>query len=293
MTGNFKVYPASKDVINDYVLPRSERVRKFVGKMDAELYWAAGRPEGAGIYVGELDGELITCIAMIQHNESYGWVGLYYCEENHRGKGFAFKTWQTSRAAIKQKANIGLYAMPSASHLYERSGFERTWGATVYGFRVSSIIEVYRKISVADISTKPATEVDFAKLRLYTEDVIGIKFAQVGLLEKCITLQTHAAEVAVSRSGNIVGFAVIRECHNSEEKGYHLAPLLADTVDIARLLLLQLAKKVDFSQKFITLVLDEINHNANKIADEINGEKIVDLTRMYTGGDLPIKKEKY
>jgi hypothetical protein len=76
-TGDFKVYSASKDVVKDYVVAYAERMKGFIGKMDAELYWAAGTPEGAGIYVGELEGELITGIAMIQHNESYSWVGLY------------------------------------------------------------------------------------------------------------------------------------------------------------------------------------------------------------------------
>jgi ribosomal-protein-alanine N-acetyltransferase len=289
---NFKVSLASKDVMREYVMACTQKISGSIGKMDSELFWAAG-PEGAGVYVGELDGELVTGIAMIQHNESYCWVGSYYCEEHHRGNGFAFKTWQMSRAVINQKANIGLDAAPSGVQLYEKSGFKRVWDLTFCSFHVSSIIEVYRNTSLADISTKPATEVDFAELQLYTEDVIGIKFAQAGLLEKYITLPTHVAVVAVSRSGNIVGLAVIRECHNSEKQGYRLAPLLADTGDIARLLLLQLAKKVDLSQKFNICVLDEINPEAERIADEMKGEKITDLVRMYTGEDPPIKKEKY
>jgi hypothetical protein len=180
----------------------------------------------------------------------------------------------------------------SAACLFEKSGFKRAYNVTFYGFRVSSIIEVYHNISVANISTKPATEVDFTKLRLYIEDVIGIKFTQAGLLEKYVTLPTHIAVVAVSESGTIMGFAVIRECRNSEEQGYHLAPVLADTGNIARLLLLQLAKKVDKNQKFRSVVLDETNSEAKTIADEVKGEKIEDFVCMYAGEELPIKKGK-
>jgi GNAT superfamily N-acetyltransferase len=261
-SGNFKVSPASKDVIKDYVVPYTETMVGSIGKMDEELYWAAG----PGIYVGELEGELISGVAMIQHSEAYGFASLYYCEDDHRGKGFGFKTWQTSRAAIDQKVNIGLDAVLSAVHIYERSGFKRAWDVGFYYLHVSSIIEAYRNLSVANISTKPATAVDFAELRLYTEDVIGINFAQAGLLEKYVTLPTHVAVVAVSESGKIVGFAVIRECRNNGE--HRLAPLLADMGDIARLLLLQLAKTVDSSQKFSVAVLDEVNPEAKKITEE-------------------------
>jgi GNAT superfamily N-acetyltransferase len=285
--GNFRVSLASKDVIKDYVLPYSEKMIGSIGKMDEELFWAAG----PGIYVGELEGELITGISMIQHSEAYGYASLYYCEDDHRGKGFGLKTWQTSRAAIDQKVNLGLDAVPSVVHIYERSGFKRAWNMGFSNFRVSSVIEAYRNLSVANISTKPATAVNFAELRLYTEDVIGINFTQAGLLEKYVTLPTHVAVVAVSESGKIVGFAVMRECRNNGE--HRLAPLLADTGDIARLLLLQLAKNVDQSQKFNGYMMEEINPEAKKIAEEIKGEKITDLIRMYTGEDPPIRKEKY
>lgn len=282
----------SRDELREYVMVYTEKMIGSVGKMDEELNWAAG-PKGAGFFVGELDGERITGIVMMQHSDSYGWVALYYCEEKYRGKGFAFKTWKTARAAIDPRVNLGLDAVPSAAHLYERTGFKRAWALSFYNFNVSAILEAYNSMTTDGISTKLATQIDFTELRLYTEDVLGITFAQAGLLEKYITLPTHTAVVAVSGSGNVVGFAAIRECVNCEEKGYRLAPVLADTGGIARLLLLELAKTVHLNQKFCIVVLHGINPEAKKIVDEVKGEKIVDLVRMYTGGEQPIKKEKY
>ena len=261
--------------------------------MDDELNWAAG-PEGAGVYVGELNGENITGVAMIQHNDNYGWVGLYFCEEEHRGKGYAFKTWKTARAAIDPKVNLGLDAVVSAAPLYEREGFKRAWKLSFYNFSVSSILEAYSNMTTPDgISIKPATEADFGKLKLYTEDVIGLTFAQPGLLEKWITLPTHTAIVAVNDGGDIVGFAAIRESINCKEDGYRLAPVLADTGNIARLLLLKLAKAVDSTQKFGIYLPYGINSEAKKIGDEVKGINYMEVIRMYTGGELPMKKEKY
>ena len=96
------------------------------------------------------------------------------------------------------------------------------------------ILEVYDNMTTPDgIIIKSATEVDFAKLKLYTEDVIGVKFDRPGLLEKWITLPTHTALVAVNDNGDVVGFANIRETINLKEDGYRLGPLLADNGDIA------------------------------------------------------------
>ena len=44
-------------------------------------------PEGKGVYVGELNGQIVTGIVMIQQNDTYGWVSMYFCKEEHHGKG--------------------------------------------------------------------------------------------------------------------------------------------------------------------------------------------------------------
>ena len=282
----------SKDVMCDFVLDYCQRLGWIPGKMDDELYWVAGS-KSVGIYVGELNGQKVTGVAMIQHNDSYGWVGLYFCEEKHRGKGLAFKTWKTARAAIDPKLNLGLDAVVSAAPLYEREGFKRAWQLSFYNFFVSSILEVYDNMTTPDgIIIKLATEVDFAKLKLYTEDVIGFKFDRPELLEKWITLPTHTALVAVNDNGDVVGFATIRETINFKEDGYRLAPLLADNGDIARFLIIKLAKRVDSTQK-ISINVPEINAESMKIVNEVKGQHHNNLVRMYTGGVVPLKKEKY
>ncbi len=122
--------------------------------------------------------------------------------------------------------------------------------------------------------------------------MIGLKFARSDLLQNWISLPTHKALVAV-QNGDIVGFGTIRESINLEVDGYRLAPLLADSGDVARLLLFKLAKEVSSDQKFAIYVPSEINAEAKKIEEEVNGTKYMDVVRMYTKGELPIKKEKY
>ena len=288
----------SKQVMRDFVLDYCQRLGWIPGKMDDKLYWIAG-PEGKGVYVGELNGQKVTGVAMIQHNDSYGWVGMYFCEEEHRGKGFAFKMWKTARTAIDPKVNLGLDSVVSKVHLYEREGFKSAWKLSLYNFYVPSIFEAYDSITVhnnACVAIKLATEVDFVKLKLYTEDVIGFKFDRPGLLEKWITLPTHTALAAVNDNGDVVGFGTIRETINLKEDGYLLAPLQADNIDIARFLLLKLAKGVDSTQNLVFRVyIPEINTEALEIVNEVKGDHNVGAIyiRMYTGDELPVKKEKY
>ena len=289
-----KVSKVTKELIHDYILDSLKRLTWLPGKMDDELFWIAG-PEGAGVYVGELNGEMITGVAMLQQNDTYGWVGFYFCEEEHRGKGFAFKTWKTARAAIDPKINLGLDSVVSVAPLYEREGFKRAWKGSNYYLFVTFILQAYSNMTPPDdgIIIKSATEIDFAKLKLYVEDVIGFKFARAGILEKWITLPTHTAIVAVNDNGDVVGFATIRETINVREDGYRLAPVLADNGNIARFLLLKLAKGVESIQTFVIQIPYEINVEAKRIVDEVKGEHKSDTIRMYTGGELPIKKEKY
>ena len=283
----------SKKVMHDFVVDYCERLGRVPGKMDDVLNWVAG-PEGAGVYIGHLNGKPITGVAMIQHNDTYAWVGLYFCEEQYHGKGYAFKTWKVARAAVNPQANIGLDAVLSASSLYEREGFKKAWSISYCNFIASAILEVYRNLVVPDcITFKSATKVDFLKLRLYVEDVMGLTFAQSGLLEKFISLPTHKALVAVRENGDIVGFSAIRESINLDETGYRLAPVMADSGDIARLLLLMFAKEVKSDRKFFIHVPSGANPEAKKIEIEVKGKKYVDLVRMYTKCELPIKKEKY
>ena len=284
----------SKEEMRDFVLDYCRRLGWRPGKMDHELNWAVG-PEGAGMYIGRLNGKPITGVGMFQHNDSYAWAGLFFCDEEHRGKGFAFKTWKAARAALKPNCNLAGDALVTATHLYEKEGGKRAFETNFCFFPVSSITKVYGKMNAQDfcVSIKPATEVDFKNLKLYTEGIIGITFDRDDFLKTLITLPLHVAVVAVSTDGGIVGFACIRETINFDEDGYRLGPLLANSGDIGRLLLLELANRADVSKKFGIFFCDETNPDANKIKCELGASKYFTVVRMYSGGEVPMKKEKY
>ncbi len=287
----------SKAVMHDFVLDYSDRMEWIPGKMDDTLYWAVG--QGAGVYVGTLNEQPITGVAMFQHNESYAFIGLYFCEEQYRGKSYGLKTWRVARASLNPDVNLALDAVPSAVSLYEREGFKRSWISSFYALSTTTIVQEYSNhpailLHKREVWTVPANTADFQKLKLYVENGIGVSFARPDFLDKWITLPSHTALVALNENQDIVGFGVIRETIAVDKNGYRLAPLLADSGDIARILLYTLAKDVCPKQKF-TIVAPAVNPEVKRIVTELNRdcvEKGINI-RMYTKADPPILAAKY
>lgn len=126
--------------------------------------------------------------------------------------------------------------------------------------------------------------------------IIGIKFAHSEFLESWIALPTHTTLVAVNDQHRInIGVGVIRETTKPTRTGYRLGPLLADSGDIARGLLLALAKKVGPGEKFVLVAPVEINPDAEKMVAELKKDslKACVLVRMYTLAEPPITSAKY
>ena len=286
---------SSKELVHDFILDYTRSLKWAHGVMDDELYWVSDSKPGAGMYVGRLNGQPITAVGMFQHNESYAFIGFYFCKEQHRGKGYGFKTWKVAKASLSSKLNFGLDAEEPTVHMYEREGFKRAWDIILYAFSVLSALEVYgNSLAIPErVTIKLCADVSFQKLKSYTEDVIGFTFDRSSILEKWISLPTHTALAAVTESGDIVGFAAIREAILLGEVIYRLSPLLADNSHIARVLLKELAKTVNPERRFMLSVPPELNPEAKTIAEEVKAVCHSIDVRMYTKGDLPINKGKY
>ena len=64
------VVRASKEVLQTFVFPTLDWA---YGKNDIELYWTASN-EGEGLYVGRLNGENTTFIAVLQYNKEFAYT---------------------------------------------------------------------------------------------------------------------------------------------------------------------------------------------------------------------------
>jgi hypothetical protein len=75
-----------------------------------------------GFFVGELDGQPISCISCVAYDDAFGFVGLYIVRPEFRGRGYGLRTWRVGMAHLGTR-NVGLDGVRAQQRNYERSGF--------------------------------------------------------------------------------------------------------------------------------------------------------------------------
>lgn len=95
------------------------------GLDDARAFHAAD-PEG--FFVAEEDGEIVAAISVVNHSDSFAFLGLYLCRPDWRGRGVAFALWKHALAHAGERT-VGLDGVAEQQANYARSGFALT-GAT-------------------------------------------------------------------------------------------------------------------------------------------------------------------
>lgn len=96
------------------------------GLGDATAFLAAD-PEG--FFVAEVDGRAAASISVVNHSDSFAFLGFYIAHEDFRGQGIAFDLWRHAMAHAGDRT-VGLDGVPDQEANYARSGFLRT-GATL------------------------------------------------------------------------------------------------------------------------------------------------------------------
>ena len=90
------------------------------GIEDAEAFFAA---DPGGFFVADHDGTPVAAISVVNHSDSFAFLGLYICHPDWRGTGLGFALW-THAIAHAGGRTIGLDGVPAQQDNYARSGFE-------------------------------------------------------------------------------------------------------------------------------------------------------------------------
>src|SRR5690606_33641464 len=89
------------------------------GLDDARLFRLAD-PEG--FLVAVLDGRPVAGISVVASGDAFGFLGLYICRPEHRGRGHGYGVWQAGIARLGDRT-IGLDGVVAQQANYARSGF--------------------------------------------------------------------------------------------------------------------------------------------------------------------------
>ncbi len=195
------------------------------GLHDAEAFHAAD-PEGfLGAFV---DGDLAAGISAVRYGPDFGFIGLYICRAELRGKGHGKAVWDAGMERLSG-CTIGLDAVPAQKANYGRMGFVPAYRT----FRYSGRIET----AGFDAEIRPVKPQDSALIAAF--DRICFPAPRPSFLRQW-TGDGHSALASV-RDGAVKGYAVRRPCR----EGFKIGPLFAEDFETATRLLSALARGCD------------------------------------------------
>lgn len=180
------------------------------GLNDALAFHAA---DPFGFFGCFVDGQMVASISAVAYGENFGFIGLYICHPDHRGKGYGLKVWDHAMTYLACRS-IGLDGVPAQQANYARMGFVPTYGTvrwsghtpalpTSHPDIVAATPDHFQEIEAFDARAFPAPRPAFLKAWLQPP---------------------HIAR-AIFRDGQLIGYGVARCCHD----GFKIGPLFAET----------------------------------------------------------------
>lgn len=188
------------------------------GADDAEAFLAA---DPDGFFLAVEDGDPVAAISVVNHSQSFAFLGLYLCRPSHRGRGISYALWQHAIAHAGERT-IGLDGVPDQQANYALSGFLRAGNTSRYSGAVAP---------VTDAGVRPATEADGPALVALEAEASG--WNKPDYLTAWFRSTEGRATFVTERGGVIDGLATVRRCR----QGAKIGPLVASDEDSARRLL--------------------------------------------------------
>ena len=233
------------------------------GLADAEAF-AAQDPHG---FLGlRRDGALAATISVVNYGPSFGFLGFYICRPDQRGKGLGMALWNEA-LKLSPARTIGLDGVKAQQGNYAKSGFVlaheniRHGGLKPNGFARSDP-------ALASLSPGDTTTIDRFEQHHRVFPATRHDFLAAWLRHDALALR---------RDGEIVGYGVVRPCHN----GWKVGPLFAASVGDAETILRGLMTRVPDGMVFLDT--PATNRAAVDLAVSLGWQPMFETARMYRG----------
>jgi ribosomal protein S18 acetylase RimI-like enzyme len=242
------------------------------GTHDASAFFAA---DPAGLFVADLSGEPVACLAAVRFGENFGFLGLYIVRPEYRGRGIGQAVWAAGMAHLAGR-NLGLNGVLEQVPKYEQSGFRVAHYITRYSGRGGGT----RPAGLVPLHSMP-----FEHIASY--DAACFPARRDALLRKWITLPQSIALGAAGSRG-LTGYGVLRK----SAYGYKVGPLFADDAETAARLLAGLVATIPGE----TFTIDVPDATGQPSALPLVGlfELIEEFrtARMYTPGEPRLRMSR-
>ena len=242
------------------------------GLADAACFRAA---DPKGFLIGFEDAEPVACISVVRYGSGCGFLGFYICPPQHRGRGYGWALWHAGLTHLSGRI-IGLDGVVAQQANYRKSGFVLAHRNVRYAGRVA----VPPASAAAIVEVTPAL---VTRIERFDAAIFGVKRRE--FLSRWLTAPGHIARAFVE-AGRVRGYGVLRPCR----EGYKLAPLFADTPEMADALFRSLAAECGAAK--LMLDLPEPNEDAVALARRSGLSPSFETARMYRGAPpaLPLRK---
>ncbi|KZR91859.1 Acetyltransferase (GNAT) family protein [Synechococcus sp. MIT S9509] len=223
------VEPVDIPLINNWA--RSEGFAPGTG--DVGIYRQTDRQ---GVWTGCLGEEPIGCIAGIRYNHAYGFIGLYIVRPDQRGRGYGVKLWKVALDHLHDVSCIGLEAAENRIDDYSNWGFQPASTTTRWQLGVDSLPHQLR-------STEGPEELrlihgdDIPEPKIQSYDADRELNPRPHFLSDWLKHPAGTVTALLDSRDDCHGFARIRPCLLSNEAGWRIGPLLADSPELAQLLI--------------------------------------------------------
>ncbi|EDV19955.1 hypothetical protein TrispH2_009743 [Trichoplax sp. H2] len=257
----FKIVTASFADMEWIMKMRAIRGRN-PGQNDAITYQLA---DPTGFYVGLLNGETIGCVSGMKYENSIFWGNQMVLKE-HRGKGYGKKLFQHVYNYVKDFKTSGYDTLTCDADIYAHLGFKAFHHTTRY-------VGIVDKLQTHCRNIVDAKKVPFEKLLEY--DARHSPDRRKYFLAACLNVGTDRAFVYLDSNRDIQGFGAIRKAVD----GYKIAPLYAQSMDIAERLIYGLT--ATFENCKVMIDIPTPNESAMKLIEKLQLQATLNTVRMY------------
>ncbi|MFO1143855.1 MAG: GNAT family N-acetyltransferase [Amaricoccus sp.] len=233
------------------------------GLDDAEAFLAA---DPAGFLMAWVGDEPVAAISAVRHSPSFGFLGLYLCRPEWRGRGHGQAIWQAGLAHLGDRT-VGLDGVVAQQTNYARAGF--VLARRTVRHHGSLAAEPSPRVVPCRPEHLPAM------LRL---DAQASGVERTSYLQAWFAAAPARQTLVLEADGGVVGYGTIRACRSGAKVG----PLHAADPADAELLLKALAA---FAPPGGGLYLDipEPNYAAISLVRELGFTPVFETARMYRG----------
>ncbi len=220
-------------------------------------------PEGfIGAFVGN---EMAAAISAVAYGSNFGFIGLYICRPDMRGRGHGKAVWNAGMARLAGRT-VGLDGVAAQLANYRRKGFRPAYETIRFSGRIAT--PSVRSEGLRAVTTQLVPDIIAYDARCFPAP-------RRAFLQRW-TQPPHRGLAAISSAGT-TGYAFARPCRS----GYKIGPLFADNTEIALQLLDGLAEACEGGDLHIDVPADNFDFTAALAATGFT--PTFTTTRMYKG----------